>query len=125
VSDPEFRRAFPFRGPGPGGIVDPEELRTTVLVAYGCYALGLVVGITPLIGVIIAYLRRKDAAGTPYASHLSWLITTFWVSLIIGIIGAVTLIILIGWVIWAAGSIWYIYRIVKGGLRALDRQPVP
>jgi uncharacterized membrane protein len=32
-----------------------------------------------LVAVGFAYLKKKEAAGTPFESHLTWLIRTFWI----------------------------------------------
>jgi uncharacterized membrane protein len=104
---------------------DLESLRTVVLVVYGLYALGLfVAGVPTLAGIILAYVKRGDAVGTIYQSHFSWAINTFWLSLLITIIGAITTLILVGWLILFAGFIWYVYRIIKGWMRASERRPI-
>jgi uncharacterized membrane protein len=104
---------------------DLESLRTIVLVIYGLYALGVfVAGAATLVGIILAYVKRSDAAGTVYQSHFSWAISTFWISILITIIGAITTLILVGWLILGVGFIWYVYRIVKGWMRASERRPI-
>jgi uncharacterized membrane protein len=104
---------------------DLESLRTIVLVIYGLYAVGiLLAGVATLIGIVLAYVKRDDARGTVYESHFRWAISTFWISLLITVIGAITTLILVGWLIIAVGAVWYIYRIVKGWLRANERRPV-
>ena len=45
-----------------------------------------------------AYLKRDDASGTWLESHYRWQIRTFWWSLLWGVIGAVTALILVGFV---------------------------
>ena len=40
------------------------------------------VAIAGIVGVIIAYVKRDEARGTWVASHLDWLIGTFWWSLL-------------------------------------------
>ena len=37
--------------------------------------------------VIVCYVKRDDAAGTWVASHFTWLIRTFWWSLLWAVIG--------------------------------------
>ena len=49
----------------------------------------LSVAFTALIGLIIAYVKRRDLAGTRYASHMTSAIRTFWITLIVGIIAGV------------------------------------
>ena len=112
------------------------------LIVYALFAIaaiagivghGLLVGaplftIIGIIGVVIAYVSRNDARGTWLESHVSWLIRTFWWSLLwtmIGWIFAVTVIgIPVAWVVWVATTIWVLYRVVKGYLRFHQSQPV-
>ncbi|MGU3496941.1 DUF4870 family protein [Xanthobacteraceae bacterium A53D] len=114
--------------PTPGYAVAPgardEALRNITMITYILYAIGYFVGITMLVGLIVAYMKRGDAAGTIYESHFTWLIRTFWIGLIVGIIGFFTSFILIGVPILIACYIWGIYRVVKGFLAFNDRKPI-
>jgi uncharacterized membrane protein len=119
---------------------------TAALVVYALYALTAAVSlfsagfhIVPLlslvgvIGLIIAYVKRSDAQGTWVASHLSYLIRTFWWALFAGIvcwilgwIFAVTIIgIPLALLLWIATPVWIIYRIIRGYLWFKDSKPVP
>jgi len=120
---------------------------SAILAVYALFAIGAFVGIAshgfplvaPLMGVlgiiavIIAYVKRDDAKGTWTASHVTWLIRTFWWSFLWGIVGGLVLItlglILIGipiaYAIWIATTIWVIYRLVRGYLYFKDSQAIP
>jgi uncharacterized membrane protein len=74
--------------------------------------------------LIIAYIKRPDFAGTPYHSHMTSAIRTFWISIIIGIIGGVLSFIGVGIIILIALAIWQIYRCVRGLVRAANGQPI-
>lgn len=117
------------------------------LLVYALFAIAALVGVAshgfplfaPLLGligivaVIIAYVKRDEAAGTWVASHFHWLIRTFWWSLLWAMLGGLFLVtlglILIGipiaYAIWAADTIWVIYRVIRGYLLFHDNQPVP
>lgn len=102
-----------------------QSLRTITLVTYALYAIGIFVGITAIVGLIVAYVKRGEAAGTMFESHLTWLIRTFWLGLIAGIIGAVTIPLLgLGMIILIAAGIWSIWRIVKGFLAFSDNRAI-
>jgi uncharacterized membrane protein len=102
-----------------------DSIRTLTLVAYGLYAGGFVTGgVTTIAGLILAYLRRDRAAGTPYASHFTWLIRTFWISLVVGAIGFVLTFLGIGIFVLLANAVWVIYRLVVGLLKAVERTPI-
>jgi uncharacterized membrane protein len=91
---------------------------------YILYAVGYVVGVTWLIGVIIAYVYRSDAPDW-LKSHFTFQIWTFWIGLAASIVGAITAAIIIGFLIWLALLVWSIVRLVKGWKWLADGQPVP
>lgn len=100
-----------------------DEFGTAKLV-YILYFIGFVIGITAIAGVIVAYLKRGEA--TPAAaSHLTYLIRTFWIGLLFSVVGIVTALILIGWLIMLATLVWLLIRLVKGFMLAMDGKPVP
>ncbi|GAB4127601.1 MAG: hypothetical protein Fur0040_10490 [Sideroxydans sp.] len=112
-----------------GEIVPVEDrmrsLRNIVLVGYVLYALSYFTGITAIVGIIIDYLKREEAAGTWLESHFTWQIRTFWYGLLWVVLGIVTAFILVGFVILFANFCWMIYRIVKGWLNLNDNKPMP
>jgi uncharacterized membrane protein len=103
------------------------------LISHGLIVFAPLVGVAGIVGVIIAYVKRGDAQGTWVASHFTWLIRTFWWSLLWDIIGGIILftlgLILIGIpiaiAIFVATSIWGIYRLIRGFLYFKDSQAVP
>lgn len=98
----------------------PDSLKTVAVVVYALQAIGYFVGITALIGVIIAHIKIGDARGTWLESHFRWQIRTFWYSLLWGIIGALLIAILVGYLVLAVAFVWSIYRVAKGWLRLID-----
>jgi uncharacterized membrane protein len=82
-------------------------------IVYILYLAGVVVGITPLIGVIMAYLS-KDEAPDWVQTHYRFQIRTFWISLLYGLIGALLTLVFIGFLVLFATLVWYIIRCVKG-----------
>jgi len=97
-----------------------SSTKKVVFVVYILYALSYLFGITYIIGVIVAYVKRNDTDASWLQDHFRWQINTFWVTIILSIIGAITILIGIGWLILLALAIWNIYRIVKGWLRYND-----
>ena len=102
-----------------------KSLKTLTLAVYILYALSYFTGITAIIGIIINYVKREEVAGTWLESHFRWQIRTFWFGLLWAVIGAATIVILIGFAILFANFIWIIYRIVKGWLNLNDNKPMP
>jgi uncharacterized membrane protein len=103
------------------------------LAAHGLIVFAPLVGLAGIVGVIIAYVKRGDAEGTWVASHFTWLIRTFWWSLLWDVVGALILVTLglvligipIAFAIFVATSIWGIYRLVRGFLAFKDSAPIP
>jgi len=113
---------------GPGTETAPGnahgELREMATLVYALYTASILVGITLIGGVVVAYLKRDDAAGTWLESHYRWQIRTFWWILLWGAIGAVTSLILVGFAVLFATAVWFIYRIAKGWLALRAGKPV-
>ena len=101
-----------------------RSLKSLVQVVYVLYALSYFTGITAIVGIIINYVKREDAAGTWLESHFRWQIRTFWFGLLWAVIGAITVFIAIGFAILFANFCWIIYRIVKGWLNLNDNKPM-
>jgi uncharacterized membrane protein len=103
------------------------------LVSSGFPAAAPLMGLVGIAGLIVAYVKRGDAQGTWVASHFTWLIRTFWYSLLWGVVGAVVLLVLgiiligipIALLIWAVASIWVIYRVIRGYLVFKESRPMP
>lgn len=102
----------------------PDNLRTVSMVVYGLYIASLVVGITLLVGVIMAYIKRDDMRGTLYYDHMQYLIKTFWYSLLGFFIGMITMAVAVGGIVLIAVSVWFIYRVVAGFIKLYDGKPV-
>jgi uncharacterized membrane protein len=97
---------------------DPHEGETANLV-YILYLASLVVGITGIVGLVIAYVNRRDAPDW-LQSHYRVQIRTFWIGLLYAFIGLLTLIVIVGAIVWAFAFVWWIVRCAKG-LRAISR----
>ena len=90
---------------------------------YALYAIGVLVGATAVVGVVMAYLAREDAPNW-LASHYRFQIRTFWLLLLFSFIGAVLTLVLIGYLILVATAVWLIIRCVKGWHHLDRREPV-
>ena len=103
------------------------------LVSSGMHFVAPLMGLVGIAGLIVAYVKRDDAQGTWVASHLTWLIRTFWFSFLWGVVGALVLVVLgiiligipIAFLIWAMASIWVIYRVIRGYLLFKESKPIP
>jgi uncharacterized membrane protein len=102
------------------------SLRQLTLILYILYASCWILGGLPaIVAIVINYIKREDAAGTLYESHFAWQIRSFWWGLAWAVVGTITAIIGIGFLILGALVIWLIYRMVKGLLFWNDHKPMP
>ena len=111
-----------------GQVGPPSHVINAGHAVYACYAIGFFIGVTWLVGVIIAYVKRDDAGATWMASHFSWQIRTFWWALLWMALGGLLAITIIGLVIayplWIVTWLWALYRVIKGWLRLSEAKPV-
>jgi len=96
---------------------DLSELKTITTIVYALQAVSFFIGITFIAAVILNYIKKDDVQGTWLASHFRWQIRTFWFGILWSIIGAIMLVVAVGYFILIANMIWIVYRIIKGWLR--------
>jgi uncharacterized membrane protein len=101
-----------------------NSLKTVATVVYALQAAGFFVGITWIVAVVLDYVKKDDAQGTWLESHFRWQIRTFWFGLLWGVLGAILLLVLVGYFVLLADAIWIIYRIVKGWLNLSEEKPL-
>lgn len=104
-----------------GGGTDPK---TWAIIVWALYLASGLTGITAIIGVIIAYIKRAEVAGTPYESHMTYAIRTFWIGLIAAVVSVILIFVLIGIPLMIAVGIWCLYRMIRGLICALDGRPI-
>ena len=124
---------------------DPAPaLVTWTHAIYALHAISLVTGIVgvasvvgafltgwpSIIAVILNYVKRSDVRGTWLESHFRWQIRTFWYGLLwvalclLFVVLTLGIGLLIAWIPLGVVGLWFIYRILRGWLRLLDRQPM-
>ncbi|TGP48421.1 hypothetical protein EN873_34635 [bacterium M00.F.Ca.ET.230.01.1.1] len=100
-----------------------EPGQTNALVIYILYLASLVIGITGIVGIVLAYINRGKAGGF-VESHYTFLIRTFWIGLLYALISVVLMMLVIGFVLMLAVAVWFIARCILG-IQALQRgEPV-
>ncbi len=105
-------------------------------IVYILYLAELFVGITGLIGVIMAYVNRSDAPEW-LASHYRFQIRTFWIGLLYLMIAGIVLLmvvvsrdlmllmVVVGGAVWVFWVIWMIIRCIKGLKYELREEAYP
>ena len=126
-------------------VTEPREpLIKLAHVIYALHAFSLVTGIVgaatvvgafltgwpSIIAVILNYVKRSEVRGTWLESHFRWQIRTFWFGLLwvtlcgLFIVATLGIGLLIAWLPLTLVGLWFIYRIVRGWLRLIDRRPM-
>lgn len=112
----------------PVATLSPEKLdslRKLTHILYLLYAIfWLTGGVTALVAIIINYVKRDEVQGTPYASHFTWQIRSFWWSVVWGVVGSLLLVVVVGFAVLGVLFVWMLYRIVKGWLYLNDGKPM-
>ncbi len=103
---------------------EPNEVSTNLpTIIYVLYLTSLVVGITSIVGVVLAYINKGE--DNYLDSHYQFQIRTFWIGLLYTLIGFVLIPIFIGWLILLFVVIWIIIRCAKGLKFLGKKQPLP
>ena len=86
---------------------------STARVVYILYLIGIVLPITTLVGLVMAYVKKADAP--PWVqSHYRFQIRTFWIGFLYSVVGMATSLVLIGYAILLFTLVWLIVRCIKG-----------
>jgi uncharacterized membrane protein len=128
-----------------------EDLRAILLIAYSLLVLATFNGLTAIAAVVLAYIKRDAARGTPWESHFRNIIHVFWIAVIVSLVAlalalptfgglAFSMIATdghpppaaIGWAVmlvpvFVIGAliffVWYLYRILRGLIHTIESKP--
>lgn len=114
---------------------DAPPSATALHAVYALYALGFLLPIFWIVGLIVAYVERTQVRDTWLESHCTWSIHTFWFAIVLCLLWILPAVLLtvvfaisiIGIplivAVWLFPLVWFIYRIVVGWLALLERRP--
>lgn len=86
---------------------------------YILYLVSVIVGLTSVIGLIMAYVGRGDADSLT-KSHYDNQIGIFWKAFLFFIVGFITSVFIIGFLILPVALVWYLVRTITG-MQALSK----
>jgi uncharacterized membrane protein len=89
------------------------------------YLSGFLLGVTWIVGVVLAYVWKGEAKSEWEASHYTYLIRTFWIGFIGTVISIFLMIVLIGFLLWAAVAVLMVVRCVLSLINAQKQEPMP
>lgn len=94
--------------------VKPCEERNMAIAVWLLYIAGYLTLVTFFVGLGMAYLKRVQCGGSPYASHMTSAIYTFWIGASLSVIGFYLSFFDFGIPVLVAVAIWQIFRCVRG-----------
>ena len=131
--------------------VPNPDLRPALLIAYALFVLALFNGATAIAGVVLVTIKRGEARGTVWESHTRNLIRVFWISVVAfvvllavllqgfggrffslyttngnpppALVGALALMVPALVLAFILFTVWYLYRTLRGLVRALENKP--
>ena len=89
------------------------------------YLSSAVLGVTAIVGVVLAYVWKGETHADWESSHYQYLIRTFWIGLIGALVSLVLMIALIGFLTMIAVGVLVLVRCVLSLVNAQKRQPMP
>ena len=98
------------------------------IVAVGAVIPGVQASVALLVvAFVIDLVKKDDAAGTWQESHFRWRIrSVLWAGGLYLVTAPLWLLLFLpGWIAWAAISIWFLYRVVRGWMNLNAGKPMP
>ena len=95
----------------------PPTDKSLPLVAWASF----IVGFWP-VSIVIAYLERDKAP--LFRTHYQYLIRTFWIGSLYLAVSLVLLIVLVGFVLLFAVTIWFYARCARAVIALLRNEPI-
>ena len=119
------------------------DARMLAIICYGLFLFAFTNGLSAIVGVVLAHIKRGETRGTIWESHFTNLIHVFWIGVVFWVV------FFCAGLVWLAGSwhavivddfptpifampilglaflayvVWYLYRVVRGLLRALENR---
>lgn len=118
----------PTPSAGPGASPRPTsssfEFNQPTIISF-LYLSGFLFGITWLVGVILAYVWKDDAKAEWERSHYVYHVRTFWIGFLGSVVSFFLMIILIGFLLWAAVAVLVVVRSVLSLIQAQKQEPMP
>lgn len=100
--------------------------RTVMHVLYGLHTLAWFSGgVFAVVAVIINYLRRSDELDALYVDHHTYMIRTFWWTLLwLVLLSPLWLVFIVpGATAYGIVWLWYLYRCIRGWMRFSSNRP--
>ena len=113
--------ATPSGEPVIGRMVDQRQ---TALIIYILMLVPIVIPITHVVGLVMAYVSR-DTAPDWLKTHYSFQIRTFWIGMLYMLGAVISCVVLVGFLLVPAVIVWYIVRCALGLSRLMREEAYP
>ena len=100
-----------------------SDERQMPLIIYILLLIPVSMGITHIVGLVLAYVQR-DTAPDWLKSHYTFQIRTFWIGLVAFVVACLACFILVGFLLVPAVMVWYVVRLAIGISRLSRREPI-
>lgn len=111
----------PASGPAAGSGFDFNRPTIISLLYLSSFALG----VTVIVGVVLAYVWKGEPQGEWERSHYEYLIRTFWIGFLGSVVSIVLMVVLIGFLLITAVAVLVVVRCVLSLVNAQKQQPMP
>jgi uncharacterized membrane protein len=100
-----------------------EPGKTNLQVIYVLYLASFVIGITGIVGIVLAHLNRGKSDAW-LESHYTWAIRTFWLGLLGALVSGLLMFVLIGMLLMPLVALWIIIRTIVGLQKLGRNEPI-
>lgn len=100
-----------------------EPGKTNLQVIYVLYLASFVIGITGIVGIVLAHINRGKSEAW-LESHYTWAIRTFWLGLLGALVSGVLMIVMIGMLLMPLVALWVIIRTIVGLQKLGRNEPI-
>ena len=100
-----------------------EPGKTNLQVIYVLYLASFVIGITGIVGIVLAHINRGKSEAW-LESHYTWAIRTFWLGLLGALVSGVLMIVMIGMLLMPLVALWVIIRTIVGLPKLGRNEPI-
>lgn len=100
-----------------------EPGKTNLQVIYVLYLASFVIGITGIVGIVLAHINRGKSEAW-LESHYTWAIRTFWLGLLGALVSGVLMIVVIGMLLMPLVALWVIIRTIVGLQKLGRNEPI-
>ncbi len=111
-------------GSAPAGASAGFDLNRPTIVSL-LYLSSFLLGVTIIVGVVLAYVWKGEVHADWEESHYAYLIRTFWIGFLGSVISVILMVVLVGFLLWIAVAVLVVVRCVLSLINAQKQAPMP